>query len=261
MLSADAGNSWSIEESMATDHSAAAGGGGAKPLDSGFMLRVFYVFAALALISIVISVGGKLLGRSIAAVGHTEDTTLYEIVIGNNVLAVPANMIRFEKGRREGEAYRLDLYLKWPQMTGYTNADRDEFNNRDNRRNIIFLTVEERQMSRDMSGRLEPIYRRLIELPGAPGPANGLRAYQFSEASGYLNEWLIVGDRAGHEAFVARCLTGRAAAESLAGCERDVHVADQLSLTYRFPEAMLQNWRALDAAVLAKMAEFLRVGR
>ena len=242
------------------DHTAAAGNDGVKALDSGFMLRVFYVFAALALASVVINVGGKLLGRSIAAVGHTEDPTILEIVIGNNVLAVPANMIRLESARRAGETHRLDLYLKWPQMTGYTYADRDEFNNRDNLRNIIFVTIEERLMSRDMSGRLEPIYRRLLELPGAPGPAAGLRVYDFTRESGYLNESLIVGEQAGKEAFVARCLTGPAAAESLAGCERDVHVGDQLSLTYRFPDAMLHNWRALDAAVRAKMMEFLQTG-
>lgn len=245
-------------ESFAMSHMAVTGSDDPQPIDSRFMLRVFYVFAALALLSVAISIGGKLLGRSIAAVGHTEDRTVHEIVIGNNVVAVPANMIRFEKARRPGELPRLDLYMKWPQMTGYTNADRDEFNNRDDRRSIVFLTLEERSMSRDMSGRLEPIYRRLIELPGAPGPAAGLRTYAFSEESGYLAESLIVGPRVGQDAFVARCLTGRAAAESLAGCERDVHVGDQLSLTYRFPEAMLQNWRALDAAVLAKMAEFLR---
>jgi len=228
---------------------------------SGFMMRVFYVCAALAVISVFISLGGKFLGRSIAAVGHTEDTTLHEIVIGNNVLTVPANMIRLEKARHGGVLHRLDLYAKWPQMTGYRDADRDEFNNRDNRRNILFITIEESMMSRDMSGRLEPIYRRLIELPGAPGPAAGLRAYGFTPESGYLNESLVVGERVGQAPFVARCLTGQPAAESLAGCERDVHVADQLSLTYRFPESMLDNWRALDAAVQAKMAEFLQTGR
>lgn len=241
-------------------NSAAAGHDGVSTIDSRFMLRIFYVFAALALASVVMSVGGKLIGRSIAMVGHTEDSTVLEIVIGNNVLSVPANMIRFEKARRTGEAHRLDLYLKWPQMTGYTHADRDDFNHRDNLRNIIFVTVEERLMSRDMSGRLEPIYRRLLELPGGPGPAAGLRVYAFSAESGYLNESLVVGERAGQEAFVARCLTGAAASESLAGCERDIHVGDHLSLTYRFPETMLANWRALDAAVRAKALELLQTG-
>jgi hypothetical protein len=228
-----------------------------KPVDSGFMLRVFYAFAALALLSVAISVGGKWLGRQIANVGHSEDATLYRVTVGGNRLAIPGNMIRFDKQRRDGETARVDLYVKWPAMTGYTHAARDAFNNRGDSRDIIFMTVEEQMMSRDMSGRLEPIYRRLIELPGGPGPAGGLRIYDFAADSGYVNESLVVGERAGNEPFVARCLTGQAAADSLAPCERDVAIGKELSLTYRFPEKMLQSWQALDAAVLARTAEFL----
>ncbi|TIT92636.1 MAG: hypothetical protein E5W55_17720, partial [Mesorhizobium sp.] len=44
-------------------------------VDSTFMKRVFYAFAALALLSVAISVGGKWLGRSIAMAGYTDDTT------------------------------------------------------------------------------------------------------------------------------------------------------------------------------------------
>ena len=70
-----------------------------RPLDSAFMWRVFYAFAALALLSVAISVGGKWLGKSIAMAGHTDDTTIHEIVIGNNVISAPANAIRFERDR------------------------------------------------------------------------------------------------------------------------------------------------------------------
>ena len=44
-------------------------------------------------------------------------------------------------------------------------------------------------------------------------------------------------------AFVARCLVGESAAESLAPCERDIHVGDNLSLSYRFPTELLGDWR------------------
>ena len=112
-------------------------------------------------------------------------------------------------------------------------------------------------MSRDMSGRFEPIYSQLIEKQGAPGPA-GTTVYKFIRKSGYLDETLVVGDRPGTMPFVARCLTGEAAAQSLAPCERDVLVGDELSLTYRFPEAFLANWQALDKAVAAKAESLLK---
>ncbi|HWK67107.1 MAG TPA: hypothetical protein VNS34_19450 [Rhizobiaceae bacterium] len=226
-------------------------------VNSSFMMRVFYSFVVLALLSIAISVGGKWFGKSVSLAGHTEDTTTHEIVIGNDVIAAPANAIRFQGARRDGIAERLDLYLRWPDMRGYSAETRDDFNHVGGSRRILFLTFEQRTMSRDMSGRLEPIYRSLIEGKGTSAPG-GLLLYQFKANSGYLNEVLAVAESATGQPFVARCLVGPSAEESLAPCERDIHVGDNLSLTYRFPRELLQGWRAMEAAVLARAGDFVR---
>jgi hypothetical protein len=224
-----------------------------RAIESAFLLKVFYVFAALAVFSFGISVGGKWLGRSIALAGHTDDPTLREVVIGNNVIAAPANTIRFERQRRDGVATRLDLYLRWPQLDGYTDAARDDFNNTNGARSILFLSFEERMMSRDMSGRLGPIYGPMLVRPAQAGPG-GVMLYPFTEKSGYLNEVLAVAAGSSGEPFVARCLAGESAAESLAPCERDIHLGDNLSLTYRFPRELLGDWQRLDKAIRAKAA-------
>lgn len=229
-------------------------------VDSSLMMRVFYGFVALALLSVAISVGGKWFGKSLSLAGHTEDTTAHEIVIGNDVVAAPANAIRFERARRDGIAERLDLYLRWPEMRGYSAETRDDFNHVGGSRRILFLTFEQRMMSRDMSGRFEPIYRSLVDGKGTPAPG-GLVLYEFKPNSGYLNEVLAVAETATGRPFVARCLTGTSAEESLAPCERDLHVGDNLSLTYRFPRELLQGWRSLDAAVLARAGDFVRTAR
>ena len=228
-------------------------------VNSSLMWRVFYAFAVLALLSLAVSVGGKWFGRSIALAGHTDDTTLREIVIGNNVISAPSNTIRFERARRDGIATRLDLYLRWPDLDGYSDAARADFNHANDTRRIIFVSFEERMMSRDMSGRLAPIYASMIVRPGVPGPA-GITLYGFSEQSGYLNEVLAVAEQKGGEPFVARCLSGTNTAESLAPCERDIHVGDNLSLSYRFPKELLGNWRELDAAIRNKAAGMLKTG-
>jgi len=230
-----------------------------RSLHGSLLTKTFYAFAALALLSIAINFGGKWLGRTIALAGHTEDTTLHEIVIGNNVLSVPANAIRFDKARHDGVASRLDLYLRWPDMEGYSQAARDDFNNADGSRRILFLSFEPRMMSRDMSGRFAPIYSQLIEQPGKP--AGGLTFYDFKEKSGYVNEALAVAARPNQEPFVARCLSGPGAEDSLAPCERDVHLGEDLSLTYRFPRELLADWQQLEAAVAAKAAQYLKTGR
>ncbi|AZO30236.1 hypothetical protein [Mesorhizobium sp. M1B.F.Ca.ET.045.04.1.1] len=227
-------------------------------VDSTFMKRVFYAFAALALLSVAISVGGKWLGRSIAMAGYTDDTTGRQVVMGNNVISVPANFIRFDQARRDGIASRLDLYLRYPEMDGYSTAARDDFNHATTKK-IIFLSFEPRMMSRDMSGRFAPIYSALIVKQGTLGPS-GTTLYGFTEKSGYLNEVLAVADRPGKDPFVARCLSGPSAEEPLAPCERDIQVGDDLSLTYRFPRELLGNWQALDAAIATKVAGILKTG-
>lgn len=220
------------------------------------MLRVFLVFTALALVSVAISIGGKWAGRSIAMAGHTDLRTLHEVTIGTETLAVPANMIRFERARRDGTAERLDLYLRWPQLEGYTHEARAEFNHQNGRHSIIFASFEERMMSRDMSGRLQPVYQSLIEPTGRSGPG-GLELHDFTDASGYRDELLVVGRHEGARPFVARCLAGDAARDSIAPCERDVHLGKGLSLTYRFPASLAGQWRELDAAIIEAASDFI----
>lgn len=230
-------------------------------IGSTFLVKVFYAFAALALLSVVISVGGKYLGRTIALGGHTEDISPREVVIGNDVITAPANTIRFPEQRSDGVASRLDLYLRWPQLDGYSAEARDDFNHAKDGGDIIFLSFERRMMSRDMSGRLEPIYASLLVEPGQPGPA-GVTTYAFYPKSGYLDETLAVAARSdGTAPFVARCLTEESSAQSLAPCERDIQVGEDLSLTYRFPRDLLSDWENLDRAIRAKAASMLSAAR
>ncbi len=223
--------------------------------DARMSKRIIAVIAVLAVLAVLISLGGAWLGRFLALGGHTEDRTLREIVIGNNVLSVPSNTIRFAEARVDGVTERLDLYLRWPDLDGYTAATRDSFNNAQGDKRIIFLAFTEATMSRDMTGRLEPIYRQLVEQSGRE-LGYGLTAYAFTEASGYRDEELVVGP--GASPFVARCLTGQAAKDSLAPCERDIRLGEELSLTYRFPRDMLSQSSELDQAVRERAQSFLR---
>jgi hypothetical protein len=227
-------------------------------LDTNFMWRVFFVFAGLALLSIAISITGRIAGRSIAMAGHTDDTALVEVVIGNNVLVAPKNEIRFAEGRRNGIAQKLDLYMRWPDLSGYSDAARADFNHANGKPNILFVSFSQRMTSRDMSGRFEPIYSALTTATGEQAPA-GLTLRRFNAKAGYENETLYVAERAGAAPYVARCLASDAGI-SLAPCERDVQVGDGLSMSYRFPRELLAEWSALDAAMVKKARAMLRTG-
>lgn len=228
-----------------------------EEVGNGFMMKIFYVFVALALLSICISYAGKTFGSAIALAGHTDDRTIQGVVIDGEMIAVPANMIRFASDRRSGEARRLDLYLSWPRLEGYSEDERALFNHAGEDHRIVFASFEPRSMPLDMSSRLTPIYRLLIEEPGEPAEA-GLVAHRFIAASGYGDEMLIVDPTRFAAPFAARCLTGAEADTALAPCERDIDVGANLSLRYRFPRALLDDWKALDAGMRAFAAKALQ---
>lgn len=220
----------------------------ARPRRSGRIFKTLVFLSVFAGLALAGADASGSLGRSIALAGHTSDRMTYQVAVGGDALAVPANMIRFERARRDGAATRLDLYAHYPDMAGYEDARRDAFNHAGDSREIVFLSFEEAVMTRDMSGRYEPIYRSLIEETGRKGPG-GLSIHRFRPGNGFDGEVLVVGERQGAEPFLARCLVGEAAAISLAPCERDIRLGDSLSVTYRFPAGLAAEWETLDRTV------------
>jgi hypothetical protein len=218
--------------------------------------RLFLIFAGLALIALLISLSERVIGGRIALGGHSEQTVPHEIIIGDDVMSVPENMIRLPEQRRVGMANRLDLYLSWPSLAGFSREEKQVFNGTHGNGRLIFLSFEERVMSRDMSGRFEPIYKFLIEGAGASGPA-GLTRYVLPAKAGYLNEVLYVGPLEGAARFVARC-SEEEKENLIAACERDVQVGGNLSATLRFPVNLLDEWRALDAAFVPLVSQLVR---
>lgn len=220
-----------------------------QPIDGRFITRVFHACVGLAALSLLIVIAGRQFGNAIVMAGNTDDSSLRRIAIGDETLLLPANMIRFSAARHDGPASRIDLYVHWPDMQGYSLATRDDFGDLGAKRRILFLTILPREMTRDMSGRFDPIYSHLIESEGRED-RSGLVAYRFLPSSGYLDEELLVARTSASEPpFVARCLVGQENAGALAGCERDIQFGKNLELRYRFPRELLGDWKALDEAV------------
>ena len=226
-------------------------------VESRFFHRVFYVFAGLAVLSLLISLIGREIGARLSMGGHTDDASIHEVVIGNDVLAVSANHIRYPEQRRNGVAGRLDLYALWPDMQGFSEENRLAFNNADTSKPLIFLSFEPRSLSRDMSGRLAPIYSQMLKGPGELLP-NGMTRYQLPEDAGFVDESILVGQRDDGTEFVARCLMPGAEQTATAGCDRDMHVGDDLAMMARFPSSLLNDWRTLDLTLSAYAAQTVK---
>ena len=92
-----------------------------------FVWKLTAAIAVLCLLTAGISLSGRFLGKSMLLAGHTTDETPLQIVIGNDVLILPTNVVRFEKARRSGIHDAIDTYFTWPGMKGYTDETRDRF--------------------------------------------------------------------------------------------------------------------------------------
>ncbi len=163
-------------------------------ISNGFVYRVTAVVALLAISTVAISIGGRWLGQRISLGGHTNDTKIFTVTVGEDTLRLAANTIRFPSERADGSAERVDLYLTWPQMQGYSEADRLRFSDISQSSSLIFLQFTQSTMSRDMSGRLAPIYSHVID--GAPfAGTHGLTAKRLRTDAGDMNEVLLTAER------------------------------------------------------------------
>ncbi|MBW9055811.1 hypothetical protein [Rhizobium mesosinicum] len=228
----------------------AAGHPGEQPLISTrFLIRVTATIAVLALLTVTISIAGRWLGRHISLAGNTESNAGITLTIGRDTIALPANTIRFPSERHDGAAERVDLYLTWPEMQGYSKQTRQRFDDIAQSSGLIFLQITQGTMSRDMSGRLEPIYSHLMD--GASEPfAHGLTLHRLRADAGYSGEVLLTARREGSVDYVVRCVLPSSAGTATSGdCQRDIKVGKDLSVLYRFSSRHLADWDHIDAAI------------
>jgi hypothetical protein len=220
-----------------------------KPIISpGLIWKTTIVVSIFAILTLGLSVTGRWMGERIATGGHSVAKTITAIMINDEKFQFPANTIRFENQRAGGMMERADLYLLWPQMEGYSNKNRQHFNDTGKSGKMVFLTLKPASMPLDMSQRYEPVYLRLVN-PAGETRGNGLTKFAFREDTRYVDEVLYVGDRQDADPFVVRCLIESGLPAGSRSCMRDIHIGENMSVNYRFSTELLPHWRALDAAI------------
>ncbi|MBW3098206.1 hypothetical protein [Pseudohoeflea coraliihabitans] len=227
-------------------------------LSPRFVWKLTAGVAVLCLLTLAISIGGRMFGRTVLLAGHTAETHPVHIRIGANDITLPANVIRFQAERRDGPRDAVDTYFAWPGMRGYSPRTRPIFDQTDpssRDRGLLFASLAQSTMSRDMSGRYRPIYSRLIEGPAAAGPG-GLVSYRLRATTGYSNELLYVDPAGGDTPYVVRCLVAapnEPTLDTMTGCQRDVFIGTGLTMTYRFSINLLAHWRQIEIDLRNRM--------
>ncbi|CAN7555077.1 hypothetical protein LJR098_005227 [Rhizobium sp. LjRoot98] len=231
-------------------NSATAGQDDHAPLISPrFVYRLTAAVIGLATLTAAISLAGRWYGENLALAGHTTSAEPADILIGQDHLRLASNYIRFEQQRMTGRAERVDLYLTWPGLQGYTDETRALFNDINKPESLLFLDISQSTMSRDMSGRIEPIYQHLFSGTILPGPA-GLVRHEMKQNSGYGQEVFFTANRDGDTPYAVRCMMPATPALSTsADCQRDIHIGRDLVVLYRFSSQLLPQWQAIDTAI------------
>lgn len=218
-------------------------------LSPGFVYKVTAIVVLLAGLTATITAAGRWFGENLALAGHTASRELYDIFIGQDHLRLPANTIRFEGQRATSIVERVDIYLTWPGLEGYSGENRDLFNDVDAPESLIFLQISQSTMSRDMSGRLAPIYTQVFEGAPTPGP-KGLTEHAVKPTSSYAGEIFYTAERTGLPPYVVRCLKpGAQTISTSADCQRDIHAGKDLVVLYRFSNKLLSQWHEIDDAI------------
>jgi len=197
-------------------------------------------------LALTLLLAASFIGNKTSGAGHSDSTAMHEIIIGNDVLNVAANMIRFPDQRFSGAQDRLDIYGLWPLMEGYSEQNNAAFNAGKDRRFVIFLMLEKRSMSSEMTGRVDTIYSQFLDGPVQP-TTMGLTRQPLSAASGFVDEDLYL-EIDNPYPYATRCVRETSSVGE-PYCLRDIFVGRNLSLTYRFHKSLLPEWARIERTV------------
>jgi hypothetical protein len=208
--------------------------------------------AVVVLAGVIVDRTIERMGDRIASAGYSVDPAPLQVGLAGIALAVPANMIRFAEQRRPGLSDRLDLFVRWPELRGFSERMADEFAG--SAVSIIFLSLSPPGSVGDPIHRLETVYRYLFTGASWLGP-DGLVGRRLADESAYAREALYY-EPGSVDPFIARCLDGTQT-DILPMCLVEVNVGG-LSAVYRFNQTLLPEWRAIDARLRDLVAGFRR---
>jgi len=220
---------------------------GSRPAVPKAKLAGFFILA------LIFFTGVRLFGNvaiEVIANRHSASTAPIPISVGAYRLLVPKNLIRDKRQRRTGELSELNLYMRWPELSGYSYEQSLDFNTLNN---IVLVSIRTPASLSDQSR-----YMQLTE-PGETG-SSGLELRPFIPGKGFDEEVVALGERPAAVPFVARCFRNEMADALSAPCERHLPFEGNLVLVYRFPAGLLKEWRVLDDRIRERARGLLQDG-
>ncbi len=227
--------------------------------------RALWILAGLTALTAAIVAIGNSYGERLVTNGLSTNPARVQIVIGNDVLGVPENMIRRDDQRAGGVSRFVDLKIHWPERRGFAPDLVEAFADTDPATTqMVIMRLMRRQGFLDMPARLGPIYLKALDDRAHWRSAHGLTIAPLRADLGFVDEVLVfsapIADRL--PAFIARCQHPMANAEPLLlACETDLFVGESLEARIRFPAHFVRDWELFDRQLRDFMASLLVTSR
>jgi len=223
-----------------------------KRLTIGIVIVIMFLVIAVFMLRSYTGMG--------ALGGFSSDTEPTTIKIANTQLFIPSNMIRFRDQRESSALSKIDLFVQWPSMKGFTTENATTFQGTNKTTELIFITLEAGPPLHPAHQKLKELYRRFFTNSPWRGPA-GLIGNALDSSSGYLSEDVLYAQD-DDELFLTRCLQeGKDLTNNLKPtCIYEFTFEDGINAYIRFHRSLLVEWQALDERVKRLLATMRTTG-
>jgi hypothetical protein len=217
-------------------------------------LGVFLVTLALSALMLLYYLAPNAPNFLEEQVSPTSRTDIIALKVHALRLWIPANYLQFESSRQGGTQRDVALFALLPDMTGWSNWDSSTFAGNPADSPVVYMLIRDERVPLTESDKLSRIYLAYVADPkGKSGPF-GLTQYTFQENSGYRNEDLFVGQTPTGP-VVLRCVRFSPDVPS-PSCLRDMPIAPNVAMSYRFKRAHLAQWNEIGQSILRLVATF-----
>jgi len=219
-------------------------------------LGVFLVTFALSAIFLLLYLAPSAPSLFQEQISPTSRGDIIALKVHGHRFYIPANYLEFESARQGGEHREIALFALLPEMEGWSNWEAQTFTGNGADSPIVNMLIRDDKVNLAEADRLQRVYKGYLTDPrGRPGPF-GLTQFEFRADSGYRNEDLFVGETSNGQ-MVLRCV--RLAPEvQNPSCLRDISIARNVSLSYRFKRAHLSKWREISENIDKLVASFAK---
>jgi len=190
---------------------------------------------------------GEILGRDPRASAADQNI---EIIVGNKRFMVPEHYTRYPNQRAGGRQDVLDMHALLPGLTPWSPEQQEAFNDNSARSNVVYFSLRQTATPLNSVRRFKTIYSKYLSAKEPEAGPDGLRLFAFDGESGYAGQDLLVG-KDGEERMTLILCDRRGPLVESPNCTRSLLLGPSLELGYRYKRSHLEDWRAIDKAVLS----------